>query len=341
MKNGTTYVAQSVGNFNPDTGWKEFAGLVDYSKAKNAANASDINTGSISSISIQAKSLANPGQTVISFDDITFIPSYKISYMQNDGTDTVVDYEYFLFEDEECTNLLTAYSPDLSVEPSDRYGYIFKGWSQNPESTVADAPETIELQNQDIVLYAVWERDESLPEATTYKWDFETAATRVWQTANKGYSLTYENGVAVIDTMAEEYSGTPYLKHPNVSLDTAAHRYLVVKAKNPGTINDLKFYFATSETPAMDEKQTVHIALTPGSNAYKEYYCDMSTNKYWKGDYTGCMLQLNGGTAGASTIEIEEIYFTTIYEPQPDEPAAEAEPSTYTAPAKYQGLAIR
>ena len=326
MKNGPTYVAQSVGNFNPDTGWKEFAGLVDYSKAKNAANASDINTGSISSISIQAKSLANPGQTVISFDDITFIPSYKISYMQNDGTDTVVDYEYFLFEDEECTNLLTAYSPDLSVEPSDRYGYIFKGWSQNPESTVADAPETIKLQNQDIVLYAVWERDESLPEATTYKWDFETEATRVWQTANKGYSLTYENGVAVIDTMAEEYSGTPHLKHPNVSLDTAAHRYLVVKAKNPGTINDLKFYFATSETPAMDEKQTVHIALTPGSNAYKEYYCDMSTNKYWKGDYTGCMLQLNGGTAGASTIEIEEIYFTTIYEPQPDEPAAEVEP---------------
>lgn len=326
MKNGPTYIAQSVGDFNPDTGWKEFAGLVDFSKAKNAANASDINTGSISSISIQAKSLENPGQTVISFDDITFIPSYKISYMQNDGTDTVVDYEYFLFEDEECTNLLTAYSPDLSVEPSDRYGYIFKGWSQNPESTVADAPEKIELQNQDIVLYAVWERDESLPEATTYKWDFETAATRVWKTANKGYSLTYENGVAVIDTMAEEYSGTPYLNHPNVSLDTAAHRYLVVKAKNPGTINDLKFYFATAETPAMDEKQTVHIALTPGSNAYKEYYCDMSTNDYWKGDYTGCMLQLNGGTAGASTIEIEEIYFTTIYEPQPDEPAAEVEP---------------
>ena len=326
MKNGPTYIAQSVGDFNPDTGWKEFAGLVDFSKAKNAANASDINTGSISSISIQAKSLENPGQTVISFDDITFIPSYKISYMQNDGTDTVVDYEYFLFEDEECTNLLTAYSPDLSVEPSDRYGYIFKGWSQNPESTVADAPEKIELQNQDIVLYAVWERDESLPEATTYKWDFETAATRVWKTANKGYSLTYENGVAVIDTMAEEYSGTPHLNHPNVSLDTAAHRYLVVKAKNPGTINDLKFSFATSETPEMDEKQTVHIALTPGSNAYKEYYCDMSTNEYWKGDYTGCMLQLNGGTAGASTIEIEEIYFTTIYEPQPDEPAAEVEP---------------
>lgn len=326
MKNGPTYIAQSVGDFNPDTGWKEFAGLVDYSKAKHAVNSGDINTGSITSISIQAKSLANPGQTVISFDDITFIPSYKITYMQNDGTDTVVDYEYFLFEDEECTNLLTAYSPDLSVEPSDRYGYIFKGWSQNPESTVADAPETIELQNQDIVLYAVWERDESLPEATTYKWDFETAATRVWQTANKGYSLTYENGVAVIDTMAEEYSGTPYLKHPNVSLDTAAHRYLVVKAKNPGTISSITFYFTTSDNPSASEDQTVTIPLTTGDNTFREYYYDMSTHPLWTGNYQSCMLKLNGGTAGASTIEIEEIYFTTIYEPQPDEPAAEVEP---------------
>ncbi len=317
MKNGSSYIAKDIGKFDPDAGWKEFAGLVDYSKAKNAANPSDISTGSISSISIQSKSLENPGQTVISFDDITFIPSYKISYMLNDGTDTVVDYKYFLFEDEACTTLLTSYSPDLTVAPTtDRYGYLFKGWSLNPESTVADAPETIELQNQDIVLYAVWARDESLPEATTYKWDFETEATRVWRTANKGYSMTYENGVAVIDTMAEEYSGTPHLIHrQKVSLDTAAHRYLVVKAKNPGTINEIEFYFMTSDNPDASQDQTVTIPLTPKDNTFREYYYDMSTHKLWTGNYESCMLKLNGGTAGASTIEIEEIYFTTLYEP--------------------------
>ena len=318
MKNGTTYIAKSIGKLNPDEAWHQYSGLIDYSKAYHSNNSGDISTGSISSIAFETEVKdGNPAPTNFYFDEISLIPSYKISYMMNDGTDTVVDYKYFLFEDEECTTILTSYTPDLTVEPStNRYGYIFEGWSLNPEATAADAPETIELQNQDIVLYAVWERDESLPEATTYKWDFETEATRVWKTANKGYSLTYENGVAVIDTMAEEYSDTPHLIHrQKVSLDTAAHRYLVVKAKNPGTINEIEFYFMTSDNPDASQDQTVTIPLTPKDNTFREYYYDMSTHKLWTGNYESCMLKLNGGTAGASTIEIEEIYFTTLYEP--------------------------
>ncbi|MGN1122383.1 MAG: InlB B-repeat-containing protein, partial [Eubacteriales bacterium] len=314
MKNGSSYVAKSVGGFDPNAGWKQYSGLIDFNKAYNAGNTSDINTSPISSIRIQAKALANDGKTIFAYDDIMMMPSYKISYMLNDGTDSVVSSSYFLFEEDGST-LMTSYAPDLTVKPADRYGYVFKGWSLNADSATADAPASVTLANEDIVLYAVWEKDEDAPEATTYKWDFEDNTTQTWSTANTGYSMTVQNGYITVNTNAAAYVGTPYLRHGGVSLDTKAHRYLVVKARSHDTVSNIKFYFKTSDMSSVSEAATVQIPIDQGSKVFKEYYVDMSQNALWTGNYQSCMFQFN---KGSGIVDIEEIYFTTLYD-QPEQ----------------------
>ncbi|MGI6197436.1 MAG: InlB B-repeat-containing protein, partial [Eubacteriales bacterium] len=256
---------------------------------------------------------ANGGEGTIEFEEIYFAtrPNYECIYLMNDGTDKIAATRYFLLDDD--GKLITAYTPDASIAPT-RYGYFFKGWALTADATVDDIVSSIDVEETN-TLYAVWEKDPDTPDATTYKWDFEDASTQVWTAANKGYSTEYKNGMLIVNTAAETYEGTPYLKHPNVTLNTKSHRYLVVKARSLGNVNRIKFYFSTSDHPGASEAQTVNLSLEPNSKVFKEYYIDMSTNANWTGNYLSCMFQFLGGSG---IVELEEIYFTTLYEPNED-----------------------
>ena len=256
---------------------------------------------------------ANSGEGTIEFEEIYFAtrPNYECTYLMNDGTETVVANRYFLLDDD--GKLMTSYTPDASVVPT-RYGYFFKGWALTADATADDIVSSITVEEKN-TLYAVWEKDPDTPDATTYKWDFEDASSQVWTKANKGYSTEYKNGMLIVNTAAETYEGTPYLCHPSVALNTKSHRYLVVKARSLGNVNRIKFYFSTSDHPGASEDQTVNLSLEPNSRVFKEYYINMSTNANWTGNYQSCMFQFLGGNG---IVELEEIYFTTLYEPNED-----------------------
>lgn len=314
MKNG--YIAANIG-IGMNQGWKQFAKTVDFSKSTNAST-NKTDTSDYTQISFQTKAVKIDGTSDFYFDDIMFMPYYKAAYHLNDGSDTALKEEYFLFDED--GNTLTTYTPDLTLAPTTaRYGYIFKGWATSATATTVLAEgTTFTLANADIDLYAVWERDPDVPEATEYHWDFEDASTQVWRTNNTGYSLTYKNGMAIVNTNAEAYKGTPYLSHPGVSLDTKAHRYLVFKARSKDTVSSIKFYFTTTTHTAASEAQTVTVALDTHASTFKEYVIDMSKNENWTGNYKGCMLQFNGGSG---IVELEDIYFTTLYEKDETEEA--------------------
>ena len=60
----------------------------------------------------------------------------------------------------------------------------------------------------------------------TYMWDFEDASSQVWKCNNQGYSITYEDGKMKVAVDPEK----GYLNHPDISIDTAKCRYLVLLA---------------------------------------------------------------------------------------------------------------
>lgn len=317
MKNGATFIAHDIGGFTADAGWKSYSKLIDFNKAYKAGDNKTIDTNPISRILIEFCVGVNKGTTKVYYDDISAIPSYKVTYMSNDESNTKLKSEYVLLDAN--GKLLESYTPLESVKPEERYKYEFLGWSTAPDASEPMA--TVPLENKDIVLYAVWKEDTSLPDKATVKWDFETEDTRTWAVSNGGYTAKYENGMYIVDTTGR--ANNSYIAHKalgdDVVKNTKALKYLVVKARSKGTDNNIKFYFSTT-TQGASEKATVNFKIDPQSKVFKEYYVDMSKNECWTGDYKSCMLQLNGGKG---VTEIEEIYFTTDYKPAADTEAVD------------------
>ncbi len=307
MKDGG-YVAHSVHGFDMNADWKSFSGMVDFSKAYNASDSSKKDTSDFSKLYLQAKTLKADGKTVLWYDDFYFVPSYKCTYYRNDGTDSVVSSSYFLLDAD--GNVLKSYTADLTVIPKARYGYIFKGWATASDATDVLTDGVITLANEDIALYAVWEKDESASEATEYVWNFEDSTSQTWT----GNTLSYKNGMAVLNTTPGSYSGNTYISHPKVSLDTKAHRYLIFKARSLGNISAVRFYYATTDETNMSEDKAFNVPLVTNSSVFREYYYDLSTLEKWTGNYTSCMFN----PCGTGVLEIEEIRFATLYEPEND-----------------------
>lgn len=314
MKNGGTYKAADINRFFPNEGWKKFSGLVNFNAAYNAGNTSEINKDPVKSIIIKTKINANPGAENQYFDDIMYIPSYKITYMPNDGTDEPVATKYALLDAD--GNIITSYTPDATVEPAARYKYTFLGWATEPDAT--EPVESVALNNEDIVLYALWEEDESLPDEAELKWDFETEESQTWSGAH--YNRTYKNGMMILDSSVKN-SNDHYVSHETLDendvTNTDALRYLVIKARSLGDVSNIKFYFSTTDYGcAVNETETfVNIPLNPNSTVFTEYYVDMTKLERWSGNYKNCMLQL---TQSSGVVEIEEIKFVTNYEPVSD-----------------------
>ena len=299
MKNGSTYKAKDINGFLTGKGWKQFSSLINFNAAFNAGNSSDINKDPIKTITILAKTEKNDGYTNFYYDDITFVPSYKIEYVANDGTEDVVATKYALLDG--VGKFLTKYYVDDTIS-YEREGYKFCGWATSADATVGVT--TVALANEDITLYAVWEK---LPE--TIGWDFEDPSKSKWDKSK--YALEYRNGRMVLDN-SKVNSG--YIGHNNFTvedgIDASKYSYLVFKARSLGNVDSIKFYFNTT-TSGWTEDATVTFRLTPNSKEFTEYVVDMSSNPDWKGYYVNCMMQLNNGTGA---VEFEDIYFATDVE---------------------------
>ena len=144
----------------------------------------------------------------------------------------------------------------------------------------------------------------------THMWDFAAEDSHTWSARN-GDALTYHDGVMEVTA-----NGGGYINHENVSLNTEDYRYLVVRAKSTGSLNRAKFYFTTS-TQGASESATVTLPLVPYSDTFIDYYVDLSRNSLWQGEYRNCMLQFGGDNGERASVEVEKIYFTSDYTPEP------------------------
>lgn len=299
MRNGATYIASNIGGFGFNNAWKSYSALVVFDKAYHAANGSK-SPEAISQILLETEVKANAGKTSVCYDDIAFIPSYKITYVANDGTEGAepVAVKYALLD--AAGKFLTKYYVDSSIS-CEREGYKFCGWATSADATAGVT--TVALANEDITLYAVWEK---LPE--TIGWDFEDPSKSNWGGA---YAREYRNGRMVLDN-SKVNSG--YINHGAFTsadgIDASKYSYLVFKARSLGGVDNIKFYFQTTSTD-WSEAATVSFKLTPNSKEFTEYVVDMSSNPDWKGYYTNCMMQLN---SGSGAVEFEDIYFATDVE---------------------------
>lgn len=312
MKNGGTYKAADINGFFPNVGWKKFSGLVNFNAAYNAGNKSEINKDPIKSIIIKTKINANPGAENQYFDDIMYIPSYKLTFVANDGTDAQTD-KYVLLDAD--GNLLTSYAFTEEDDLDNKYRYTFLGWSTDKDAT--EPIESITLANEDVTLYGVWDIDETLPESAELVWDFETAESQTWSA--RRFNTTYKNGMMVLDSSVIEAKDN-YINHSavpaNVTKDTSILKYFVFKARSTGDVNAIRFYFKTSGN-SWAEANAFNVNINANSNTFTEYVVDMSQYPGWVGNYEGCMLQVKS-PSNTGILEFEEIKFTNEYES--DEP---------------------
>ena len=297
MRNGATYIAKNIGGFGFNGAWKQYSGLVIFDDSTKAGTSEKM-PEPVKQILIETKVAANAGTTNVYFDDVAFIPSYKVTYMANDGTEEAepVAVKYALLN--AAGKMLTKYYIDKTVAAPEKEGYDFLGWATTADATAPVA--TVTLANEDIVLYPVYKA-----QPLKAGWDFETAESQTWGTA---YARTYRNGMMVLDS-ATQASG--YTGHTNVSFDTSVYKYLVIKARSVDSVDSIKLYFMTTKGGA-SEAQTVTVKINPYSDEFTEYVVDMSSNAGWIGNYTSCMFQLNG--TGKGIVEFEEIYFTSDVE---------------------------
>lgn len=151
MKNGTSgwQIAKEIGSFVPNNaaGWfnhdytvTTFGSLID-------KNTGAVDTTDISAILLEWAYHDGTTGTVkenVYFDDISIIPAYKVTYLDEDGTELKVTYES-----------LTGSSFEPIVSAADANNGII-GWSKANDGTV---DESIVLNNTDITLYAVYDNN--------------------------------------------------------------------------------------------------------------------------------------------------------------------------------------
>lgn len=311
MRNGAAYIVKSIGGFGFNSAWKKYEGLLVFDDAYHAST-NNKNPEPIKQILLETSVTQNKVQTGVNeneepvylygttnvyYDDVAFIPSYKITYMANDGTEEAepVAVKYALLN--AAGKILTNYYIDKTVAAPEKEGYDFLGWATTADAT---APVTnVTLANEDIVLYPVYKA-----QPLKAGWDFETAESQTWGSA---YARTYRNGMMILDS-ATQASG--YTNHTAVSFDTSVYKYLVIKARSVDAVDSIKLYFMTTNGGA-SEARTMTVKINPYSDTFSEYVIDMSANPDWTGNYTSCMFQLNGGKG---IVEFEEIYFTSDVE---------------------------
>mgnify|MGYP004518607621 FL=1 len=149
MKNGGAgwQVVAYVGSFTPnEASWKEHSYILkNFGKLHD--NNGVLDTSDIEKFIIQWARATDDTENLHEeayFDDLSIIPSYKITYCDTDGSLIREEYDYF---DEE------SFKPVLTDEDKALYRI---GWSVENDKT---ADETVPLLHEDITLYAVYDED--------------------------------------------------------------------------------------------------------------------------------------------------------------------------------------
>ncbi|MBQ8758701.1 MAG: InlB B-repeat-containing protein, partial [Clostridia bacterium] len=183
------------GSLNNKGSWKTYK--YDGKAGSNATN----NFSSLNKIGIV---LCWSGYVEAFLDNYVFIPFYKITY-------TGIGDEYFLYDNN--GNIATEYTVDTSKTLTPEAGFVFDGWSTTENST--EALDTIELNNEDVVLYPVWRLENAVEydinvegmsaieitaDENTYAYTSVISADIpekgvAWSTDNSGIAVIDENGV--------------------------------------------------------------------------------------------------------------------------------------------------
>ncbi len=140
-------------------------------------------------------------------------PYYKATYMDSDGT-TVLGTDYFVCDG--TGTILTSYTPSFSAAPtvpSELEGKIvsLEGWTTVPGGT--EAMSSVELNNEDIVLYPVFgefafEPMDALAASKTYSLDIFTKAGITIESADFDYG--YSEATAVFADNAVTVTANGY-----------------------------------------------------------------------------------------------------------------------------------
>jgi len=150
MKNGTAgwQIAQQIGSFaSGKNSWYEHSYNVATFGSLTNKNTGAIDTTDINTVYFEwhYDSLSSYNSTEkIYIDDVSIIPAYKVTYLDEDGTELKVTYESLTG---------SSFEPIVSVADANN-GII--GWSKANDGTV---DESIVLNNTDLTLYAVYDNN--------------------------------------------------------------------------------------------------------------------------------------------------------------------------------------
>ncbi len=198
MKNGTSswQIAKDIGGFISNTeGWYEHSYTVSTFGSLTNKNTGALDTTDISTIYFEWQYDSAEGINVnekVYIDDVSIIPAYKITYLDEDGTTELrTSYENLTGD---------SFEPTVSVADSNN-GII--GWSKKNDGTV---DTSITLNNEDITLYAVY--DNSLK--FNLKAD-KTLLVAEGETANLTTSLWHRDGTDGITVSYSVKEGSSYV----------------------------------------------------------------------------------------------------------------------------------
>lgn len=197
MKNGTAgwQIAKNIGSFaSGNSGWYEHSYNVATFGSLTNKNTGAIDTTDINTIYFEwhYDSLTSYNATEkIYIDDVSIIPAYKVTYLDEDGTELKVTYEN-----------LTGSTFTPVVTPTDSGNGII-GWSKTNDGTV---DESILLNNEDLTLYAVYDNNLNF----NLKAD-KTLLVSAGDKANLTTNLWHRNGVDGITVSYSVKEGSSYV----------------------------------------------------------------------------------------------------------------------------------
>ena len=197
MKNGTAgwQIAQQIGSFaSGKNSWYEHSYNVATFGSLTNKNTGAIDTTDINTIYFEwhYDSLSSYNATEkIYIDDVSIIPSYKVTYLDEDGTELKVSYEFLSG---------SSFTPDVTPTDSSK-GII--GWSKKNDGTVDGE---ITLNNTDFTLYAVYDNNLNF----NLKSD-KTLLINSGDTANLTTNLWHRNGVDGITVSYSVKEGSSYV----------------------------------------------------------------------------------------------------------------------------------
>ena len=190
MKNGTQswQIAKQIGGLNPNnpSGWYNHDYIVTTFNSLTNKDTGAIDTTDINSILIEWKydtSSTCLNNENVYVDDVSIIPAYKFTYLDEDGTEIKTTYE---------NTTASTFAPILTADDMKKG---ISGWSVKNDGTVDDL---ITLKNEDVVLYAIYDNTLKINLSSD-----KTLLTSAGDKANLSTNLWHRNGV---DGISVSYS---------------------------------------------------------------------------------------------------------------------------------------